>query len=615
MLSACQGNNADEELGPTQVSKDPDSSVPDPTNPDPTDPEPTDPEPTDPEPTDPEPTDPEPTDPDPTDPDPTVACVTSHSGSENNDYFNSRADFLFYATFSTGKLQSYEVASNARANVGETGTSTATFPFLSISGTTLATQRGLYNGEWLFETNTEQLIFKDTLLGTARQVSSLKTGGYQICSMTQIKPSIERMSEFYINYGSSCALTSKVNLAMSANEDAITIPNAAITEGIALYDGDANWLGQLYKVVENNVAKLVLQKSDFCSQNDLVTFSSTADAWTAKQYPDGSLLLQIGAKIYNLTATDVLAWVADEASFSLPEEALITLPNADQVTLFDKNESNIFYTNLSIVEDSESKLNVINNAEVFVFNLAGGDQPAALSLYSAGESDKSILGFEKLELDDDSLWLETQFTTESVDEIRYNRRYSRVDLSSKALDTSAKFDYQLKQINQKTEWHSIGNKVYLKANKNTGIFQALASSGEKDYLLQAGVAARVEDKVWHFIKQDSAINKKADAVIAWDYSKQADDELRAELIDADSTTAFPKITRQVRALVMASQFADRSLFWELSCTLGCGDGESISQYEYRVSSLKYSDGSLMELYRETCDTTDTEPQSQTCVVN
>ena len=113
---------------------------------------------------------------------------------------------------------------NTTTAVEAVGSSSLTFPFQSISGNNLATQTGFNNGEWQFEiqfgSTSKKLIFKDTLSGEARQISNFDFGGYQVCPVTQIKPAIQ-------------------------------IPNPAIIEGTAIYDGDA---------------KLVLQKSDFCSQ-------------------------------------------------------------------------------------------------------------------------------------------------------------------------------------------------------------------------------------------------------------------------------------------------------------------------------------------------------------
>ena len=200
-------------------------------------------------------------------------CVESHSGNQEGDAPNSRADFVFYPDVAN-KLQSHKVLDSTITMTEVAGNSSATIPFQSISGNSLATQTGFNNGEWQFErplgVNSKKLIFKDTLSGEARQVSGFDFGGNQVCSVTQIKPATDRLSEFYISYGNHCSLTQKVDLSMSATDTAIEIPNPAIFEGTAIYDGDANWLGQLYKVEDQGVAKLVLQKPDFCSQNELI---------------------------------------------------------------------------------------------------------------------------------------------------------------------------------------------------------------------------------------------------------------------------------------------------------------------------------------------------------
>jgi hypothetical protein len=549
-------------------------------------------------------------------------CVESHSEVEVGDVANSRADFVFYPGLSVDKLHSYKVSAGESTVVEDAELTDLTFPYQSISGSSLLEQVGFNNGEWQFETNSKNLLFKDTLTGEARQVSNFDFGGNRICSVTQIKPTTDRLSEFYISYGDSCSLTSKVNLAMSASDAAIQIPNPAIHEGTAIYDGDANWLGQLYKIIDQGTAKLVLQKPDFCSQNELLTFDAVGDAWSAKQFPDGSLLLQVGAKVYHLASADLLAWVADEPSFTLPADSLIRLPNLDQAVWLDKNASNIFYTSLEVIEDPDTKLDVIQNADLYVANLSTGAQEAKLSLYSGADSDKTIVGFEKVILDDESIWLETRFATKPATKTLYHRRYSRLNLTTNVLDSIAEFDYQLKEGSQKTEWHSIANKVYLKVNTRTSISLAINPDEEEDYLLQAGAAAANVDKVWYFIKQGSAIAQEADGVIAWDYTNHTSSQFVPELIKADgSSTIFPMVNRSILLFSMSAQFKDLSLFWDVGCTSGCDDAEPVAQYDYYVSLLKHADNSLIDpIYHERCTvvkaTTDpVAPQSQTCTVN
>jgi len=550
-------------------------------------------------------------------------CVESHSGNQEGDAPNSRADFVFYPDVAN-KLQSHKVLDSTITMTEVAGNSSATIPFQSISGNSLATQTGFNNGEWQFErplgVNSKKLIFKDTLSGEARQVSGFDFGGNQVCSVTQIKPATDRLSEFYISYGNHCSLTQKVDLSMSATDTAIEIPNPAIFEGTAIYDGDANWLGQLYKVEDQGVAKLVLQKPDFCSQNELIEFDSVDDAWSAKQFLDGSLLLQIGAKIYNVSSADLLAWVADEPSFTLPAEALVTLPNTDQSVWLDKNATDIFYTSLAITEDSDTKLDVIQNAELHVANISTGAQEAQVSLYSGVDTDKTIVGFDKVILDDESVWLETSFTT--VTETLYHRRYSRLSLNTNTLDSIAEFDYQLPKRSQKSEWHSIDNKVYLKVNTGTIIVHGIDPTGERDYLLQPAAVAANVNKIWHFIKQGSAINNEADGVIAWDYSNNATSQYVAELIQSDGTiTVYPAINRNLALSSMSTQFKELSLFWDIDCTSGCDDADPVAQIDYRVSLIKHDDNSSIEtVYLETCDiiraTTGPDvAQSQICTVN
>jgi hypothetical protein len=542
-------------------------------------------------------------------------CVSSHSNNEAAEPYNSRADFLFYPEFSSDNLQSYEVLTDTASSIEVPGLSSISFPFQSITGNTLATQEAVNNGEWLFETNSKKLIFKDTLLGSARQVSNLDTGGYQICSMVQIKPAIDRMSEFYINYGPSCSLTTKVNLAMTSTVAAVSIPNTAITEGVAIFDADANWLGQLYKVTDQGVVKLALQKPDFCSQNVVFEFTAEKNSWAAQQYSDGSLLIRLENKVYYLSALDALAMVEDESNYSLPNTALITLASAENDVWLGKNDDEIYYTNLII--DSETPSN--NKAELYVYNIASKVTSSAISLYSGADVGKTIIGFDKIKIDDDSVWMETQFATEVAGSTVYNRRYSRWDISNQVLDLIVQLDRPLQSKSQKSEWHSIDNNVYLKMNSKTLITQAIA--GEKDYLLMPDNAPSATSKVWHFIKQKSAIDQQADAVIAWDYSNHGSNQYVPELINVGGTTVFPTITRKVIALSMTPQFDDLSLFWDISCTSGCDNSDPIAQLDYRVSAIDHNDNSqLSVVYHETCDVTRaTEnpdvPQSKTCTVN
>jgi len=538
-------------------------------------------------------------------------CVESHSGFQDAEAANSSANFVFYPGFSIDKLHSYEIGTSQSLAVEASGATSFTFPYQSISGDSLADQVGFNNGEWQFETNSKNLIFKDTLTGEARQVSNFDFAGYQVCSVTQIKPTTDRLSEFYISYGDSCSLTSKVNLDMSASDAAIQIPNPAIHEGTAIYDGDANWLGQLYKIIDQGTAKLVLQKPDFCSQNELLTFDSVGDAWSAKQFLDGRLLLQVGAKVYHLASADLLALVADEPSFTLPAESLITLPNTDQAVWLDKNASNIFYTSLEVIEDPATELDVIQNADLYVANLITGAQEAKLSLYSGSDNDKAIVGFEKVILDDESVWLETRFTTKPATETLYHRRYSRLSLNTNTLDSIAEFNHQLKLGSQKTEWHSIANKVYLKVDTRTSINRAIDTDEEEDYLLEAGAAAVDLEKVWYFIKQGSVITTEADGVIAWNYSNHVTQQYVAELINAGGSSSFSAVVRNILGSSMTTQFKNLSLFWDISCTTDCSDG----LVEYRVISLDHGDNSLNLLRHESCDVSIEEPSPSTCTVN
>jgi hypothetical protein len=604
MLCACQGNSSDESLGLSPISKDPDTSI---SEPEPTDTEPA--EPTDPEPTDPEPTDPEPTDPSTPTPEEPIACISSHSDVQPATANNSRTDFVFFSSLANNNLQAYELLTNSRLDVIGTGFSTATAPFQFITGSNLASKSGVNNGEWLLESS--RLLFSDTVTGEIKQISSLDTNGSKICSIRQIKPTLERLSEIYINYGLNCSLNAKVNLAMASTDPAITIPSSAVAEGAPLYDNDANWLGQLHKVVEQGKAKLVFLKPDICSQNVLFEFTENANTWSAEQYSDGSLLLRIEEKVFYLSLADVLLLIADDSNYSFPAP-LITLSSANQDLWLGKSSSEIYVTNLVINQEMPEN----NKAELLVYGLAGDLLSGPISLYSGTDTAKTIVGFDKVVLDDDSLWLESRFTTIVSDAEHYHRRYSRWDISSKNLDSVAQFDYELTVKDQVSEWYSIANKVYLKVNERTGLYQAVDVVGEKDYLLQAGSAASIEQKVWHFIKQDSNTQQLADSVIAWDYSNHAIDQYTARLSKADGSSApFSTLTRDIRALIMISQYGDLSLFGDMSCTSGCVDGDPNSQYEYRVSALKLSNGSVSELHHETCNTVNTEPQSQTCVVN
>lgn len=546
---------------------------------------------------------------------PEPVCVSSHSGNEAAEPFNSNADFLFFPTFSSSNLQSFEVLSNTTTSTEAPDFNSISFPFQFITGNALATQESIHNGEWVFEINSKKLLFQDTLSGEARQVSNLDTGGYQVCSMIQIKPAVGRMSEFYISYGPSCSLTSKVNLAMTSTDSAVSIPNTAITKGTAIFDENANWLGQLYKVNDKGVAKLVLQKPDFCSRNVVFEFSADKNQWTAHQYTDGSLLIRLEDKVYYLSAADVVALVEDDSNYSLPNTALITLESAEIDVRFVKNDDEIYFVN-SII-DSNTPIN--NKVELFVYNIASRTISPAIPLFSGADVGKAFVGLDKMIIDDDSVWIETTFITEVSGSTVYNRRYSRWDIVDQALDATVQFDHSLESKYQKSEWHSIDNNVYLKVNSKTLIAQAIA--GDKDYLLRPGNAPLNASKVWHFIKQKSTVNQKADAVIAWDYSNHGSNQYVPELIKAGANLVYPAVTRNLMLLSMTPQFDDISLFWDISCSSGCSDSDPVAQLDYRVSQLDHNNSSqITVLYHETCDVTRATknpdvPQSMTCTVN
>lgn len=600
MLSACQGNTSTDDLELTPIGKKPEPTVPEPTVPEPTVPEPTVPEPTVPEPTVPEP-----------------VCIASHSADEPAIAANSSTHFVFFPSFSNGKLQSFELAASTPSDTLGSGFSTAQTPFSHITGTNLLTKKMINNGQWLLEPR--RLLFSDTLAGGVKQISNLDVNGSRVCSIDQVKPSFSRMSEFYINYGSSCSLNVKVNLAMSSTDSAVKVPNSAVAKGVSIYDAGANWLGQLHKVTAQGKAKLVFQKPNYCSQKKLFDFADDSNSWSAEQYSDGSLLLRIEEKIYYLNPTDVALLVADDSNYNLPDTPLITVSSASQNIWMGKNSKEIYYTNVLLDENVPAN----NKVELLVYDIAAQTTASPISLYSAGDSAKTVIGLDKVVLDENSVWIETRYTTLVSDVKHYHRRYSRWNngnVGGKGLDAIAQFDYELKVKDQVSKWHSIGNKVYLKVNERTGLFQAVATNGEQDYLLQAGNAALNAKKVWHFIKQGSMPRKQADSIIAWNYTNHGANQYTAEIIDANTSTPFPSITRNIQALAMGAQYSNLTLFWDLSCTSGCTSADSIAQIEYRVSALKHSDNSINILRHETCqvikETEDPKvPQSQTCTVN
>ena len=148
------------------------------------------------------------------------------------------------------------------------------------------------------------------------------------------------------------------------------------------------------------------------------------------------------------------------------------------------------------------------------------------------------------------------------------------------------------------------------------------SAGERDYLLQPAAVAANVNKIWHFIKQGSAINKEADGVIAWDYTNHASSQYVPELIQSDGTsTIYSTINRNLELSSMSAQFKDLSLFWDIDCTSGCDDADPVAQVDYRVSVIKHDDNSSIDtVYHETCDIVRATEnpdvaQSQTCTVN
>ncbi len=204
--------------------------------------------------------------------------------------------------------------------------------------------------------------------------------------------------------------------------------------------------------------------------------------------------------------------------------------------------------------------------------------------------------------------------------MHYHRRYSRLNIADQTLDATAQFDYELKQKSQTSDWHSVNKKIYLKVNERTRLANAVSGTAaeEKDYLLQAGVAAIETQQIWFFIKQDSVLSKEYDGVIALDYTNHGTNQYIPRLIKSDgSSSTFPTIARDIQATSIISQFDDLTLFYDLSCTTGCNDGDPTSRYEYRVSSINHSDTATAAkiLHHETCDTVNTDPASQTCTVN
>ena len=590
LLVACQGNSQ-----PAKVNFTPEEQTPTPEEPEPT-PTPEEPEPT------PTPEEPEPT------PEPRV-CITSHSATQPAIKQNSQADFVFFSGFSVNQLQSYDISAESKTATGATGFNNAAFPFQSISGNDLASLQSFNNGELLFESG--NIIFTDTLTGETRQISNFDNGGAKVCAVSQIQPSLTRASEFYINYGWNCSLNSKVYLAMTDTDAAINIPNSAVAEGTAIYDAQVNWLGQLYTIIEQDKTKLVLIKPNFCDQNILFEFSDNNNSWSAEQFSDGSLLIRLEDQIHYLSAADVLDLVADESSFTWPEESFITLNSKTADILLEKNSDEIYY--VQQVVDGSNETN--NKLELYVYDIASKVTSAAISMYSGSDTLKTFTGLEKLILDDNSLWIESSFRTTVSDVEHYNRRYSRWDIQTKTLDAVAQFDYELRLESQESEWYSIKNKVYLKANNRTNLLSALSASGEKDYLLQANSAAVEVEQIWSFIKQGSGLNTLYDGVIALDYTNHEADQYTPVLYAADgSISTFPTIDRDIRLASMITQFDELTLFFDYSCISGCGEEDSVSQFDYRVSALKHNDSANAAklLHHETCDSVNTDSTSLTC---
>lgn len=579
-LTACDSNSQKEDLD----FQTPNTDTPDPETPE--TPEPEIPEPEIPEPETPEPEIPVIPEPEP---EPEVACINDHSDLINGAALNTATNYVFFPSRGSEKLSSINLTTLAIFETDTNGFNSEQRALQRIYGDNLANKLSDHNGRWIIEPN--RVMITNTETGQMQQVSNLDVKGQKVCDIKQLNPSFDREAEFYINFGPTCEQSYKINLAMSANESAIQLPNRAISDGISIYDTEANWQGQIHKKTHLGESRLVFSQPDYCSELDLLNLSQEDAAWHGVQNSDGRLLLRIEDKVYLLSANDTQLFITPDSGFSLPEQALFSLDSKVENIELLWNANFIFYFNK---DNPQAKLGI--------YDLSQNVLLAEQSLYSpVADAGKSFKSLNKWLLDQHSLWLETRFQIESGGTVENYSRYSRWDLTSKALDGLAVLDHKIAHGDSLSDWHSVDDRLFVKIKKNNGIYLPSLVAGDKDYLLTPNSAPQATSDVWNFIKVSAPEKQSADSVLALDYSALASDQLQLRLIKSDgSEQAFPQINRKAGIFKHLAQYGDASVFYELACISGCSQDDLVQQQELNILLARYSDVSLQTLYSETC---------------